>query len=68
MKYKNKIIIILAIFFIPIISETNALYVDKINKSTELYIAKPICRVILDKEILYIKLYSKTILLFYLQL
>ena len=52
MKYKNKIIIILAIFFIPIISETNALYVDKINKSTELYIAKPICRVILDKEIL----------------
>ena len=52
MKYKNKIIIILAIFFIPIISETNALYVDKINKSTELYIAKPICRVIQDKEIL----------------
>ena len=35
MKYKNKIIIILAIFFISIISETNALYVDKINKSTE---------------------------------
>ena len=51
MKYKNKIIILLAIFFIPIISETNALYLDKLNKSTELYIAKPICRVILDKEI-----------------
>lgn len=52
MKYKNKIIVIsIVIFSYFIINETNALYIDEINKKTELHVARPVCRVILDKEI-----------------